>query len=62
MRNELLNRETLHSVLEARVMIEEFRELYNSRRPHRGLGMKTPAAYGKMMRNALDSDSCEGGD
>ena len=29
------------------------------RRPHRGLGMKTPAAYGKMMRNAMDNDSCE---
>lgn len=62
MRNELLNGETLHSVLEARVVVDEFLELYNTRRPHRGLGMKTPAAYGKMMRNAMDNDSCEGGE
>jgi putative transposase len=62
MRNELLNGETLHSVLEARVVVDEFLELYNTRRPHRGLGMKTPAAYGKMLRNAMDNDSCEGGE
>ena len=60
MRDECLNGELFHSVLEARVVIEEFLELYNTRRPHRGLGMKTPAAYGKMMRNALADDGCEG--
>jgi transposase InsO family protein len=48
MRNELLDGETLHSVLEARVVIDEFLDLYDTRRPHRGLGMKTaPAADGK---------------
>lgn len=60
MRRDLLHGELFHSLLEARVCIAEFIELYNHRRPHRGLGMKTPAAYGKMRRGQRDSDSCEG--
>ena len=55
MRRELLNGELFHSVLEARL------ELYNTRRPHRGLGGKTPAAYAKMCRDSEDDDICGGG-
>ena len=33
MRRELLNGELFHSVLEAKVVIEEWLELYNTRRP-----------------------------
>lgn len=61
MRRELLNGELFHSVLEAKVVIEEWLVLYNTRRPHRGLGGKTPAAYAKMCRSHLDDDSCGGG-
>lgn len=45
MRDELLNGELFHTVLEARVVISEWITSYNSSRPHRGLGMMTPAAF-----------------
>ncbi len=45
MRSEILNVEEFDSVLEARVVIGEWRELYNTVRRHRGIGMKTPAAF-----------------
>jgi transposase InsO family protein len=45
MRDELLNGELFHSVLEARVVIGDWITGYNSSRPHRGLGMMTPAAF-----------------
>ena len=45
MRDELLNGELFHTVLEARVVIGHWLEGYNSSRPHRGLGMMTPAAF-----------------
>ena len=45
MRDELLNGELFHTVLEARVVISQWLESYNSSRPHRGLGMMTPAAF-----------------
>ncbi len=62
MRRELLNGELLHSVTEARVVIGEWVDIYNNVRPHRGLGMKTPAAFAKDHR--LLSKQCaadEGG-
>jgi putative transposase len=45
MRDELLDSELFHTVLEARVVIGEWINSYNSSRPHRGLGMMTPAAF-----------------
>jgi putative transposase len=45
MRDELLNGEEFDSLLEARVVIGAWVEQYNSQRPHRGLGMMTPAAF-----------------
>ena len=45
MRNEVLNGEHFHSVLEARVVLQRWIEEYNSLRPHRGLDMKTPLAF-----------------
>lgn len=50
MRRELLNGEMFHSVLEAKVVIDEWLELYNTRWPHRGPGGRTPAAYAKMTQ------------
>ena len=44
MRDECLNAEEFDSVLEARVVIGQWRDLYNNTRRHRGLGLKTPAA------------------
>lgn len=45
MRNEVLNGEEFDSVLEARVVIADWLVIYNTLRPHRGLGMLTPAAF-----------------
>jgi transposase InsO family protein len=45
MRDELLNGEEFDSLLEARVLINNWIDEYNTLRPHRGLGMMTPAAF-----------------
>jgi transposase InsO family protein len=50
MRDELLNGEHFDSPLEARVMIAEWIREYNTRRPHRGLGYKTPVAFYEASR------------
>ena len=45
MRDEFLNGEEFDNLLESRVMISNWLVEYNTLRPHRGLGMLTPAAY-----------------
>jgi putative transposase len=45
MRDELLNRDSFHSLTEARVVITDWVRHYNTERPHSGLKMLTPAAY-----------------
>lgn len=50
MRDEVLNGETFHSVLEARVVLCAWVEQYNTIRPHRGLGYKTPAEFYATLR------------
>lgn len=50
MRDELLNGEHFDTVLEARVVIARWAHEYNSRRPHRGLGYKTPQAFYESTR------------
>ena len=44
-RDECLNREQLHTLTEARVVIGDYREEYNRLRPHSRLGYLSPAAY-----------------
>jgi putative transposase len=55
MRDELLDGELFHSVLEAKVVIGRFYDEYNNQRPHRGLGMMTPAAFDRAERARLAS-------
>lgn len=50
MRDELLNGEHFDTLLEARVQIDAWRLEYNTRRPHRGLGFKTPEAFARESR------------
>jgi putative transposase len=50
MRDEVLNGEEFESVLEARVVIEQWLLHYNGERPHRGLGMMTPSAFAARFR------------
>lgn len=44
-RDELLNVEQFACLAEARVVVEDWREDYNHRRPHSALGRRTPAAF-----------------
>jgi len=42
--------EAFGSLLEAKTVIEDWRNTYNHRRPHSSLGRKTPAAYAAGWR------------
>jgi len=44
-RDELLNVEQFACLAEAEVLIADWREDYNTRRPHSSLGMRTPTAF-----------------
>jgi putative transposase len=50
LRDELLNIEEFGSITEARVIIEDWREQYNTYRPHSALGGLTPAEYAAIGR------------
>ena len=43
LRDELLNGEVFYSLAEARIVIESWRQHYNTQRPHSSLGYKPPA-------------------
>lgn len=51
-RDECLNREQLWTLTEARVVIEDFRIDYNTRRPHSRLGYKSPVNYAAQLTAA----------
>jgi len=50
LRDELLNREVFSSVTEARVLGTDYRQEYNERRPHSGLGYRTPKEFAAAIR------------
>jgi transposase InsO family protein len=50
MRNEQLNGELFHSVLEAKVVLHGWVVVYNTIRPHDGLGRTTPQAFYESVR------------
>jgi transposase InsO family protein len=52
-RDGCLNRESFGSLLEAQVVIEEWRQEYNEKRPHSALGYKTPKAFGRQFDSPL---------
>lgn len=54
MRDELLNGEEFTGLLEARTVIAGWLVEYNTRRPHRGLGMLTPSEYAKRWRESSE--------
>lgn len=43
LRDELLDGEIFHSLVEAKIVIESWRRHYNARRPHSALGDRPPA-------------------
>ena len=50
LRDELLNRETLTTLIEAKILIEQWRREYNHIRPHSSLGYRPPAPEAVMMK------------
>jgi putative transposase len=50
MRDELLNGEHFDGILETRVILDQWVRQYNTLRPHRGLGYKTPQAFYESSR------------
>lgn len=51
-RDELLDREIFFTLLEAKVLIENWRREYNTIRPHSSLGYKPPAPEAVMLNNS----------
>jgi putative transposase len=51
-RDELLAVEQFSCLAEAKVMVEDWREDYNERRPHSALSMMAPAKFAKAWRQA----------
>ena len=51
--DELLKREVFADLLEAKVLVEDYRGHYNHQRPHSALGYRTPAEF--AMAVGLDS-------
>ena len=47
LRDECLNRELFGRLLEARIILEGWRNEYNDQRPHSSLGYQTPAEYAR---------------
>lgn len=54
LRDELLNGEIFYSLQEAKVVIEQWRIHYNTRRPHSALGYRPPAPVTIVQPPALD--------
>ncbi len=52
-RDGCLNREVFGNLLEAQVMVEEWRRQYNEERPHSSLGYQTPREYGRQFNAKL---------
>jgi putative transposase len=49
LRDECLNEHWFGNLLEARRLIEDWRQHYNERRPHSSLGYQTPAAFARQF-------------
>ncbi len=54
LRDECLNGEIFYSLREAKVVIEQWRTHYNTRRPHSALGYRPPAPVTIAPLPALD--------
>lgn len=53
LRDECLNQHWFRTLAEAQVCIERWRQHYNTARPHRSLGYRTPAAFAALYQEGL---------
>ena len=53
--DELLDREEFCSLTEAKVLMEEYRQHYNLRRPHSALGYRTPSEFAASCASTASS-------
>lgn len=54
-RHECLNAEMFHDLDDARRKIERWRRVYNEKRPHSSLGMKTPKEFEEEFEQQSDA-------
>ena len=52
-RDECLNREVFGNLLEAKVLVEQWRKQYNNKRPHSSLGYRTPREFARQFSSKL---------
>lgn len=52
-RDGCLNREVFGNLLEAKVVVEDWRRQYNEERPHSSLGYQTPQEFGRQFNSKL---------
>jgi transposase InsO family protein len=56
-RDELLSVEAFNSVLEAQTVINDWRTIYNHKRPHSSLGWRAPAAYAASLNRQSEEQT-----
>jgi transposase InsO family protein len=52
-RDGCLNREVFGNMLEAKVLVEDWRQKYNEKRPHSALGYQTPRQFARQFNSKL---------
>jgi hypothetical protein len=55
LRDELLNREWFRNRAEAKVLIEQWRQFYNEKRPHSSIGYRAPASVRKEWQQSCNN-------
>lgn len=55
LRGECLNRELFGSLLEAQIILEQWRAEYNDERPHSSLRYQTPSEYARQSTSVVDA-------
>lgn len=53
LRGGCLNRELFGNLLEAKVLVEQWRQQYNEKRPHSSLGYQTPRQFARQFNSKL---------
>ncbi|MCG8466781.1 MAG: IS3 family transposase [Gemmatimonadetes bacterium] len=59
LRDELLNQELFTSMLEAKVLLDQYRDQHNTERPHSSLGYETPVVFYEDHRRRMENPTVE---